>query len=120
MSGASFGKVAFIGIGNMGWPMAARLVAASFNVMVCDAVSGRAEAFAAEIGGAPAPDAKTAAKNAYAVITILPTSQHVAGVIGQIKPQLKRDALVIEMSSGIPSVTKRLAEELATQGVAMI
>ena len=84
MSGASFGKVAFIGIGNMGWPMAARLVAAPFNLAVCDAVPGRAEAFAAEIGGVAARDVKMAAENADAVITILPTSQHVADVIAQI------------------------------------
>ena len=120
MSSASFGKVAFIGIGNMGWPMAARLVAASFNLAVCDAVPGRAKAFAAEVGGVAADNVKIAAENADAVITILPTSQHVADVLGQIKPLLKRGALVIEMSSGIPSVTKRLSEELAGQGVAMI
>src|SRR6202044_1308212 len=102
MSGASFGKVAFIGIGNMGWPMAARLVAASFNVAVCDAMPGRAGTFAAQIGGVAAHDVKIAAENGDAVITILPTSQHVADVIGQIKPLLKRNALVIEMSSGIP------------------
>lgn len=120
MTGASFKKVAFVGIGNMGWPMAARLVAASFNVAVCDAVPGRARSFAAQIGGVAADDAKMAAENADAVITILPTSQYVSDVIGQIKPLLTRDALVIEMSSGIPSVTKRLAEELAGQGVAMI
>lgn len=120
MSGAAFKKVAFVGIGNMGWPMAARLVAASFNVAVCDAVPGRAEAFAAQVGGVAAKDAKAAAENADAVITILPTSQYVTDVIGQIKPLLKSGALVVEMSSGIPSVTKRLAEELAGQGVAMI
>jgi 3-hydroxyisobutyrate dehydrogenase len=120
MSGTSFAKVAFIGIGNMGWPMAGRLVTASFNVAVCDAVPGRARAFAAEVGGVAAQDAKMAAENADAVITILPTSQHVADVIGEIKPLLKRGALVIEMSSGVPSVTKRLAEELAGQGIAMI
>ncbi len=118
MSG--FEKVAFIGIGNMGWPMAARLVAAAFNVAVCDAVPGRAEKFAAEIGGTATPDAACAAADADAVITILPTSKHVADVIEQIRPQLKRGALVIEMSSGIPSITKRLAAELAGDGVAMI
>jgi 3-hydroxyisobutyrate dehydrogenase len=120
MSGAAFGKVAFIGIGNMGWPMAARLVAAQFNVAVCDAVPGRARTFAAQIGGVAAHDAKMAAETADAVITILPTSQQVADVIGEIKPRLKRDALVIEMSSGVPSVTRQLAEDLAKQGVAMI
>jgi 3-hydroxyisobutyrate dehydrogenase len=96
------------------------LVAAAFNVAVCDAVPGRAEKFAAEIGGTATPDAACAAADADAVITILPTSKHFADVIEQIRPQLKRGGLVIEMSSGIPSITKRLAAELAGDGVAMI
>jgi 3-hydroxyisobutyrate dehydrogenase len=38
-------RVCFVGIGNMGWPMAERLVRAGFEVAVTDAVSGRARAF---------------------------------------------------------------------------
>ena len=43
--------VGFVGIGNMGWPMAANLVRAGFQVAVADAASGRAARFAAEVGG---------------------------------------------------------------------
>ena len=44
-------SVAFIGIGNMGWPMAANLVKAGFDVTVCDARPGHAAKFVAEFGG---------------------------------------------------------------------
>ena len=40
-------RVAFIGLGNMGWPMAARLVGGGCEVTGCDAVEGRAEALPA-------------------------------------------------------------------------
>jgi 3-hydroxyisobutyrate dehydrogenase len=120
MSTAAFKKVAFVGIGNMGWPMAARLVGARFHVAVCDAAPKRAEKFAAEIGGEAAADAAAAAEAADAVITILPTSRDVATVIATISPVLQKGALVIEMSSGIPSVTRSLAAALEDRGIAMI
>ena len=66
------------------------------------------------------PDSVTAIADADAVVTMLPTSKHVATVIDQIAPHLKPGCLVVEMSSGVPSVTRELAERLATMGVAMI
>ena len=45
MSADAIKRVCFVGIGNMGWPMAARLVRAGFEVAVTDAVAGRAKAF---------------------------------------------------------------------------
>ncbi len=112
-------RLGFIGIGNMGWPMAANLLKAGFEVAVADARPGRAAQFACEIGGRAAHDAADAAKGAEAVITILPTSAEVAEVMAAIKPALTPGALVIEMSSGAPGVTKKLAEELGG-GVALI
>ncbi len=112
-------RLGFIGIGNMGWPMAANLLKAGFEVAVADARPGRAAQFACEIGGRAAHDAADAARGAEAVITILPTSAEVAEVMAAIKPALTPGALVIEMSSGAPGVTKKLAEELGG-GVALI
>ncbi len=112
-------RLGFIGIGNMGWPMAANLLKAGFEVAVADARPGRAAQFAREIGGRAAHDAADAARGAEAVITILPTSAEVAEVMAAIKPALTPGVLVMEMSSGAPGVTKKLAEELGG-GVALI
>jgi 3-hydroxyisobutyrate dehydrogenase len=117
---AEIRRVGFIGIGNMGWPMAANLVKAGFAVSVADAVAGRARKFATEIGGAAADDAAAAATGADAVVTILPTSKHVAEVVGQIGSVLSPGALVVEMSSGVPGVTRALAAGLKASGAAMI
>ena len=120
MSALPIKRVGFVGIGNMGWPMAANLVKAGFTVAVADAVPGRAAAFAREIGGNAASDAAAAAAGADAVVTILPTSRQVADVVAQLKGALSPGAVVVEMSSGIPSVTRTLAAELATLDVAMV
>ena len=113
-------QVGFIGIGNMGWPMAANLVKAGFDVTVCDARPGHAANFAAEVGGKAAASAVEAATGMDAVITIVPTSKQVGEVAAQIVPVLAKGAMVIDMTSGQPGKTREIAAELAERGVAMI
>ena len=113
-------RVGFVGIGNMGWPMAANLVAAGYDVVVCDAVPGRAEAFATDVGGHAGSDAAATAEAAEVVITILPTSDDVTAVVTEIIDVLQEGALLVEMSSGVPSITKSLAAELASRGAGLV
>ncbi len=113
-------KVGFIGIGNMGWPMAANLVKAGFDVSVCDARPGHAAKFAAEVGGKAAASTVEAATGMDAVITIVPTSKQVGEVAAQIVPVLAKGAMVIDMTSGQPGKTREIAAELEARGVAMI
>ncbi len=104
----------------MGWPMAANLVNSGFEVTVFDIASERRARFAAEIGGHAASDAGEAVAGADAVVTILPTSREVADAVAAMKPRLERGAIVIEMSSGVPSVTRALATGLDAIGAMMI
>ena len=115
---AAICRVGFIGIGNMGWPMAANLVKAGFEVAVADAVPGRARQFAAEAGGRAAADAADAVRGADAVVTILPTSKQVAEVVAEAG--FPPGCLVIDMTSGVPGATRAIAAELGAAGVAMI
>jgi 3-hydroxyisobutyrate dehydrogenase len=117
---AAIGKVAFIGIGNMGWPMAANLVKAGFDVTVCDVVPGRADAFAAETGAKAAASPADAASGTEAVVIIVPTSKQVAEAVDAMAPSLAKGMLVIDMTSGQPGRTREIAAALAGQGVAMI
>jgi 3-hydroxyisobutyrate dehydrogenase len=119
MSIAPIQRVGFVGIGNMGWPMAANLVRAGFDVTAVDAEPDRADAFAAEVGGSAA-GAEDAATDADAMVTMLPTSDHVADIIAQTRARLRPGTLVIEMSSGVPSVTQALAADLAAHGVGLV
>jgi len=113
-------RLAFIGIGNMGWPMAANLVSKGFDVTVCDRDAARVARFATEIGGSAAAGAAEAAAGAEAVITILPTSKQVAEVAALVKPAMARGSLFIDMTSGQPGATRSIAADLASVGVAMI
>lgn len=113
-------KIAFIGIGNMGWPMAACLVRQGYDVKVFDAVPGRADAFVQEIGGAAAHAPADVSAGVDVIITMLPTSRHVEQALTATTENIVTGSLVIEMSSGLPSVTRALAEGLALRGVAMI
>ena len=113
-------RIGFIGIGNMGWPMAANLVKAGFEVTVSDAVAGRAAQFAGEVGGRAAGDATEAVRDAEAVVTILPTSAQVAEVAAAIGPALAPGSLVIDMTSGQPGKTREIAGALAERGIGMI
>src|SRR5579883_233240 len=120
MTAAAIGKVCFIGLGKMGWPMAARLVSAGFDVAPVDAIAGRADAFASAHGSRLFSSAEEAAAASHAVITIVPTSKEVSEALYSIRQALKPGTIVIEMSSGAPSVTQKLAAELAEAGVEMI
>jgi 3-hydroxyisobutyrate dehydrogenase len=120
MSDGSLRRIAFIGIGNMGWPMAARLVEAGFDLVAFDAAPERAARFATEVGGHAADDAASAVRGADAVITILPTSKHVGQALEAMGDALAAGTLVIEMSSGVPTATRGFAESLAARGVTMI
>ncbi|WP_237214609.1 NAD(P)-dependent oxidoreductase [Falsiroseomonas oryziterrae] len=113
-------RVAVIGIGRMGWPMARRLLEAGHAVAVQDAAPGRAADFAARHGGRAAATPAEAAEGAEAVVTMLPTSREVAAVIAAMRPALQRGAVVVEMSSGEPSATRAIAGQLAAEGIAMV
>lgn len=112
-------KVGFVGLGNMGGPMAARLAAAGHALRLCDADEGRARAAAARTGGQVATPADVAA-GCDAVITILPTSRDVAAAVDAMGQNLASGSVLVEMSSGLPSATQALAASLGQRGVAVV
>ena len=126
MSGATSPRptVGFVGVGNMGWPMAACLVRAGFPVQVNDSRREVANNFVQQIGGTAPDSLRQLAQAADVVITMLPTSAIVAAVLGggddNVFKGLKPGTVVIEMSSGIPSTTQELAEKVAALGGHMI
>lgn len=117
MSSPSLG---FIGIGSMGWPMAARLAEAGFNLIVSDSDFERAARFAQRYPAA-AMAADELLLRCELLITMLPSSAVVEQVLGPDTPaRLRSGSLLIEMSSGQPSRTQALARRLAVHGVALV
>ena len=117
---AALKRIAFAGIGNMGWPMAANLVKAGFDVTVCDVVPGRAASFASETGAKAAATPAEAAAGADCVVIIVPTSKQVGEAVEAMLPSLKPGMLVIDMTSGQPGRTREIAAMLEGHGVPMI
>jgi len=113
-------RIAFAGIGNMGWPMAANLVKAGFEVTVCDVVPGRAASFATETGAKAAATPAEAVAGADCVVIIVPTSKQVGEAVDAMLPSLKPGMLVIDMTSGQPGRTREIAAMLEGSGVPMI
>jgi 3-hydroxyisobutyrate dehydrogenase len=109
-------SVGVVGIGNMGWPMAARLVNAGFDVCVYDAAPDRARAFVAEVGGRVSSGLAQLASEVDTVITMLPNSRIVGEVIFNgndcLSAGMRPGTVLIEMSSGVPERTCEFAERL--------
>ena len=103
--------IAFIGLGNMGGPMAANLVKAGHKVLGVDLVPELRQA-AAEAGVIIADSAASAAVSADAVVTMLPAGKHVIGVWEQLAESVKPGVLLID-SSTIDVESARKAHKLA-------
>ena len=114
-------RVGFIGVGNMGGPMARNLAAAGQEVSVYDLVEGLvADCVAA--GAAAAGSARAAVADAQIVITMLPASKHVRalyiddGLLDVIDPA----ATVIDCSTIAPAVAREVAGRARERGIDML
>jgi 3-hydroxyisobutyrate dehydrogenase len=116
--------IGFVGVGNMGWPMAANLVRAGFPVVVADARRAVSDNFVQQVGGRTAPSLAALAAGADMVITILPTSKQVGEVVADgadtLLAGLRPGSLVIDMTSGQPELTQALAARVEAAGATMI
>ncbi len=116
-------RVAFLGLGMMGVPMAAQLARAGFDLRGFDPVEA-ARAALSEAGGTACASAHEAMEGAAVVVTMLPHGRAVnAALLGDDPPVVKRlapGAFVIDMSSSAPVGTRELAEALEAHGLGLI
>ena len=119
--------VAFVGLGAMGWGMAATLAKSAAAdstivaspVLVWNRTTSRAEAHAAEFGTACAPTLAAVA-GADVIVSCLPTSAQVAECAAALGPRLRRGGLWVDCTSGEPAATRAIAADLAAFGVRMV
>lgn len=115
-------RIAFIGLGNMGGPMAANLVKAGHTLSVFDLVPAALDA--AKAAGATAADsALETLEGAEVVISMLPASQHVEGLyLGQdgILEKIPAGALVIDCSTIAPATARKVAQAASARGLSML
>jgi len=115
-------KVAFLGLGNMGLPMALNLIKAGHQVHGFDLVQAQLDTFKAA-GGVPAHSASEATQDAEVIISMLPASRHVealylgdSGLLATANPK----ALLIDCSTISPKVSQAVAAAAKAKGFAMI
>jgi len=115
-------RIGFIGLGTMGAPMAARLLAAGFEVSVHNRTREREEPLAA-LGAKRAASPKSCAQDSDVVFTMVSDTPDVQAVVtgdhGAIEG-LAEGSVLVDMSTISPATTRRLAAALAQRGVQML
>jgi 2-hydroxy-3-oxopropionate reductase len=111
--------VAVIGLGIMGGPMAANLVKAGFDVIGYNRSRGKVDRLV-EQGGRGAADVAEAVREADVVLTMLPDSPDVEGVVlgeGGVLASAPAGTLFIDASTIRPDVSVRLADAAKARGI---
>ena len=114
--------VAFIGLGNMGGPMAGNLVKAGFKVNAFDLVEA-ARKHAQEVGCTTPASAEEAIQGADFVVTMLPSGPIVEAVMidkDALFDKIAKTALVIDCSTVAPENSRRLAAEANKRGIPFV
>jgi 3-hydroxyisobutyrate dehydrogenase len=115
-------RIAFLGLGAIGTPMAKHL-ASRFDLVVWNRTAGKAKAFAEAHGAKAAATPREAADGASVVVTCLPTSNEVEGLLDGndgLLAGLASGALFIDCTSGDPATSRRIAARLAERGIAFL
>jgi L-serine 3-dehydrogenase (NAD+) len=115
-------KIAFIGLGHMGLPMACNLVKAGHNVTGFDLVPSALEQLVAA-GGKAARSAREAIEAAQVVVSMLPASRHVEGLyLGEegLLAYITPGSLVLECSTIAPDAARKVHKAAAELGIDML
>lgn len=112
-------KIAIVGLGNMGQPMAACLSRAGYQVRGFD-TSADARTKFSNSGGNATTTVVEAVSDAQVVITLLPDGKIVRAAMDGMKPHLAPGAILIDMSSSAPMGTRALGDEFIPAGFEFI
>jgi len=116
-------RVGFIGLGNMGAPMARHLIAAGYQLIVADANVTALERFCGAVQCQRASSLQELGRACQLVITMLPDGaavrQVVLGARG-VASMLSPGSVVLDMSSAEPVGTRELGRQLAAAGIQLV
>ena len=116
-------KIGFIGLGNMGAPMAANLIKAGHELVVFDVFKAAVDKFAAQGAIAASSPRGLAAEAVDVVITMLPSSKHAKAVyLGEdgVLAGVKAGVLLVDCSTIDPYTTREIAASAAKLGNPMV
>jgi 3-hydroxyisobutyrate dehydrogenase len=113
-------NIAFLGLGAIGRPMAARVAGAGLPLAVWNRSADKAAVFAKEFNARHGTSPADTVRDADIIITCFSTSPDVyANLDGAdgILAGVKRGAILVDCTSGDPGTSRRIAERLAEKGV---
>ena len=116
-------NIAFLGLGAIGRPMAARVAGSGLALTVWNRTASRAADFAKEFGARHAATPADAARDADVVVTCMPTSQDVASLLDGpdgLLAGLGDGATLIDCTSGDPATSRNIRDALAEKNVGYI
>jgi 3-hydroxyisobutyrate dehydrogenase len=116
-------KIAFIGLGDIGEPIASHLARDPFELVVWNRTVVKAEQFARNHTARAAKTPAEAVEGADVVITCLPSSAEVEAVVhgeNGILNAMRRGAVLVDCTSGDPFTSRSIAAELGGRGVEFI
>lgn len=111
--------VGFVGLGNMGRPMCGSLVARGMRVTVYDVAADRMQVLA-QRGAIAARDVAELVAASDIVVTMLPDTPHVEGVVGEVLRGGRAGQMCLDMSTIDPLASRRFAAELAARGIGWV
>jgi 3-hydroxyisobutyrate dehydrogenase len=113
-------KLAFIGLGVMGYPMAGHLAKAGHDVTVYNRNAEKAKRWVGEYGGASAPTPAEAAANMDAVLACVGRDEDLREVtLGRHGAfiTMKRDAVFVDHTTASAGIARELAEDAGQRGI---
>ena len=116
-------KVAFIGLGVMGFPMAGHLKAKGYDVVVYNRTGAKADAWAQKHGGKSAPTPAAAAKDADFVMTMVGNDKDVEEVIlgkDGVLAGMKKGAVLVDHTTASADVARKVYAAAKAKGVPFI
>jgi 3-hydroxyisobutyrate dehydrogenase len=116
-------RVAFLGLGAIGAPMARHLAKPPFILTVWNRTADKAEEFARDYEARAAPTPAAAVRDAEFVVTCLPSSREVEEVLSQpdgILSGIATHSILIDCTSGDPAASREIAAMLGARDVGFI
>ncbi len=113
-------KVAFLGLGVMGYPMAGHLAARGHDVAVYNRTGEKAARWTAQHKGRSAGDPGSAAKDAEIVFSCLGDDPVVEAVLGAAAPSIGKGAVIVDHTTASPALARRMAERFGAAGIGFV
>ena len=113
-------KLAFLGLGTMGYPMAGHLARSGHDATVFNRTLTKADKWVKEFGGRQAASAEEAAAGAEIVFTCLGDDPDVAMVVRKVAGAMGRGAILVDHTTASPTLARRLHGEMKELGLGFV